>query len=211
MDITMLVLAAATLAILVWQEVRRHRETPRPRLTAEVIGTTVISDEQWSLVDVSNVGDAPASLTLQSVFGVELRRSYSTGDPHEGRLPNTIAPGASHRLAVRGDFDAAWIHFSYVVPGQRRAFVSWRPISVLGEETLARRTWQSQWDEQISRRSRFRRRKIVPVGPFVGGVASLRLPAASKITPEKMNVALGIGARVLDGFEPPYADRDPDD
>jgi hypothetical protein len=210
MDALMLVIAAVTLAILIWQEWRRHQERPFPRIDVKTIGwLTDKNDERWELVEVSNSGNAP--VVIDSTFYIGLR-VLSSGQPDGSiafGLPRILAPGAHVRLGMQGEdgkpHEDGYLRLMWHLPEQTTLYLQWIPVvqdSALGE-------LEQQQAERANERMKARRRpkfwtrrywretlpfKPVPVGPVQGGVRMMRVtPKRTKKHPDLISIAVSDG------------------
>ena len=187
LTIVSVLIAAASLAILVLQELRQRRERPRFFLRARVAGfVTVPPNHRWEIVEVTNNGGAVGTQLLVAWGGVELRSSGPHDWPFAYGVPSVMRPGETVKIAVRSDdIDRAWLHYTVIIHQTGVFGVGWQPLTRDGE---AGEVWREQWaalHEQRrlkwrfwlwrrSRRPQFRRGPARPVGPYVDGIAIFR-------------------------------------
>lgn len=204
-------IAAASLGILIAQEVRRWRERPAVLLTSELVGWVEINDERWELLSVGNVGTASAGSITANWHGVDV---WSRGPSDDAGLsmglPKTLHPGDHVRVAVRGDLSRAWIltHFSNASPA--RLGMQWLTIQ---DDGSAEAIWQQQLDAMLDRRRARRRpwrrafwtgawKRARPIGPYEGG--SLRyLEGRRSINRSTIAILAGADATLCPGVAGP--------
>lgn len=184
----MLLVAALTLGILIWQEIRRYRERPTPRLDVATIGSAEIEEQRWQLVQVTNPSAFPAVVSMTQWFGLTVRNSGKADETGriEFAVPPVLAAGGHVTLAVRGDngdpadLTDAWVRFLFHAQGEPVLSCEW--MNVQRDTPLAALN-NDQWDElrrqrDAKRRPKFWTRKYwtdtirfrpAPIAPVEGG------------------------------------------
>ena len=185
MELAGLLIAAASLGLLVNQEVRRYRNRPFARITADVTGQVNVDDEWLDLVEIVNAGTEPAIIDIQHWFGVRPRMKGQVRDGLDLKIPKTMEPGKHVRMGVRGDLDTGWLRLVWHTPGSKNFEFEWIPLKDEGPlDEIATTQWEAMkaarrarllprfWTRQYWRAGR--KWKPGPVAPVPEGRLRLR-------------------------------------
>ena len=152
MELAGLLIAAASLGLLVNQEVRRYRNRPFARITADVTGQVNVDDEWLDLVEIVNAGTEPAIIDIQHWFGVRPRMKGQVRDGLDLKIPKTMEPGKHVRMGVRGDLDTGWLRLVWHTPGSKNFEFEWIPLKDEGPlDEIATTQWEAM---KAARRAR---------------------------------------------------------